>query len=181
MFNICNNKKYVFTKPSHNWSENRFISFPRTLAQSETNSSIQDLNSDRQFHIDNCYTKCWHESMYLPDPFPTGMVWHKVNFLNGVTHVWIQSFPSPKPVTIIKLITPVFLLIYPKLVGRIDGFMPFQRVLTLFEIEAALFRIWTWVMGPIFFDINHYTPSTSLVHVSVSCSQKSKPSSMVAI
>ena len=29
-------------------------------------------------------------------PLCSGRIWHKVNFLSGVSLVWIQSFPSPR-------------------------------------------------------------------------------------
>ena len=41
--------------------------------------------------------------------------------------------------------------------GRIIGFIPFSRVLVLWEMQSALSRIWTHVAMSISYDDNHYT------------------------
>ena len=43
----------------------------------------------------------------------------------------------------------------------IAGFIPFPRVLALYEIQTASSRIWTQVAGSIFYDDNYITTSTS--------------------
>ena len=39
--------------------------------------------------------------------------------------------------------------------------MPFLRTLVWSQIHTTLSRIWTWVIGSIFYDNNHYTKYTS--------------------
>ena len=51
-------------------------------------------------------------SMYLPNPSPTGRMWHKVNLLSEIQLVLNQSFPS----TIVALLrqnNQVYTAIYP--------------------------------------------------------------------
>ena len=45
--------------------------------------------------------------------------------------------------------------------GRIIGFIPFQRVLVLCEMQSVSSRIWTRVAVSISYDDNHYTAGTS--------------------
>ena len=41
--------------------------------------------------------------------------------------------------------------------GRIIGFIPFPRVLVLYEMQSVLSRIWTRITMSISYDDNHYT------------------------
>ena len=51
---------------------------------------------------------------------------HQGQCVITVALVWIQSFPSPRPVTLPKLKSSVNPTIYPLLDGgRVDRFMPF--------------------------------------------------------
>ena len=47
--------------------------------------------------------------------------------------------------------------------GRIIGFIPFQRVLVLCEMQSVSFRIWNRVAVSISYDDNHYTTGTSII------------------
>ena len=44
--------------------------------------------------------------------------------------------------------------------GRIIGFIPFPRVLVLYEMQSVSSRIWTRVAVSISYDDNHYTTGT---------------------
>ena len=44
--------------------------------------------------------------------------------------------------------------------GRIIGFMPFQKVIALYEMQTASSRIWTWFVVSISYDDKHYPSST---------------------
>ena len=48
---------------------------------------------------------------------------------------------------------------------RIVGFIPFPRVLALYEIQTSSSRIWAQVTMSISYDDNHCTTSTSLFHI----------------
>ena len=47
--------------------------------------------------------------------------------------------------------------------GRIIGFIPFPRVLVLYEMQSVSSRIWTRVAVSISYDDNHYTTGTSKI------------------
>ena len=49
--------------------------------------------------------------------------------------------------------------------GRIIEFIPFPRALVLCEIQSASSGIWTCVVMSISYDDNHYTISTSIIHM----------------
>ena len=70
---------------------------------------------------------------------------------------WIQNFPSPRLVTYPRLKSPVCPTILPIAGRRIYGFIPFPRVLALYEMQTALSRIWTQFSESIFFYDNHDT------------------------
>ena len=92
---------------------------------------------------------------YLPNP-PLGQNMTQGQFLNWVYQVWIQSFPYPRLVastSLKKTVCPV---------GRIIGFIPFPRVLVLFEMQSASSSIWTRVAVFISYVDNHYTTGTSM-------------------
>ena len=44
--------------------------------------------------------------------FYTSIIWHKVNFLNGIERVWIRSFPSLTLIAIVRLKSLVCPIIY---------------------------------------------------------------------
>ena len=46
--------------------------------------------------------------------------------------------------------------------GRIIGFIPFPRVLVLYEMQLASSRIWTRIAVSISYNDNHYNTSTSI-------------------
>ena len=90
-----------------------------------------------------------------PNP-PLGQDMTQGQFLSGVYQVWIQSFPSPRLVAL-----PSRSYYLPIAGGRIIGFIPFQRVLVLCEMQSVSSRIWTRVAVSISYDDNHYTTGTS--------------------
>ena len=49
--------------------------------------------------------------------------------------------------------------------GRIVGFIPFLKILSLCEMKTALFRIWTWFTLSISYYSNHDTTSASKVYI----------------
>ena len=54
---------------------------------------------------------------------------------------------------------------YLPIAGRRDiGYIPFPRVLVLCEMQSVSSRIWTRVAVSIFYDNNHYSTGTSLLH-----------------
>ena len=59
--------------------------------------------------------------------------------------VWIQSFPSSRSVAILKLKSPVCPDIYPTSRLKIVRFISYPKVLALYEMQTASFRIWTRV------------------------------------
>ena len=64
------------------------------------------------------------------------------------------------PTTLTKVKEPS-LPYYSSIVGvRIIGFIPFLRVLVLWEMQSASFRIWTRVAVSISNDDNHYATGT---------------------
>ena len=94
---------------------------------------------------------------YLPTP-PLGQDMTQGQFLSGVEQVWIQNFPSPRLVSLPRLKYPVCL---PIAGGRIIGFIPFQRVLVLREMQSVTSRIWTRIAVFISYGDNDYTTGTS--------------------
>ncbi len=75
-----------------------------------------------------------------PTPPPHAGCNTSLIFLSGVQLVWIQSFPSSRPVAILKLMSSVYPTIYPLLEGGIVGFIPSPRVLALCEMQTWLGR-----------------------------------------
>ena len=77
--------------------------------------------------------------------------------LSGVKQVWIQSFPSSRPVE-----EPSLPYYFPIAGGIIVGFIPFPGIQMLCEMQLALSRIWTRVTVSISYSDNHQTISTSM-------------------
>ena len=102
---------------------------------------------------------------YLPTP-PLGQDMTQGQFLSGVSQVSIQSFPSPRLVASPRLKILVCPTILPIAGGRIIGFIPFQRVLVLCEMQSVSSRIWTRVAVSISYDDNHYTTGIFLFYKS---------------
>ena len=93
---------------------------------------------------------------------PLHMSWmqHKVNF-------WVEfsrfefSFPSTWLAIIPRFKSPVLHTILPIAGERIAGFVTFQMEFVLYEIQTALFRVWTWIAIFISYDDIHYTTRAS--------------------
>ena len=77
----------------------------------------------------------------------------------------IIQFSSIWPIdrTLYGATTPGQILYYylPIAGGRIIGFIPFPRVLVLYEMQSISSRIWTRSAVSISYDDNHYTTRTS--------------------
>ena len=90
--------------------------------------------------------------------FPTGMLWHKVNFLK------IQCFPSPRLVVLRRLNIQSDLLFTHS--WKENTYMHiFPRLLILCKMQTALYRIWTRVAMTISYDDNHYTKRPYKEHI----------------
>ena len=63
--------------------------------------------------------------------------------------------------------------------GRIIGFIPFPRVLALYEMQSVSSRIWTRVVMSIFDDDNHYTMGTSILYDTEQCSERKSHTSRI--
>ena len=59
--------------------------------------------------------------------------------------------------------------------GRIIGFIPFPRVLVLYEMQSVSSRIWTRVAVSISYDDNHYTTGTYKCWYAMKPKQPTKP------
>ena len=81
-------------------------------------------------------------------PLRSGRIWHKVNF---------KVFLGPKAEK------PSLSYDLPIAGGRIIGFIPFPRVLEVWEMQSASSRIWTRVAVSISDDDNYYTTGTSIL------------------
>ena len=63
-----------------------------------------------------CWLLVFNASRYLilfTQPLCSGRIWHKVNFLSGVSQVWIKVFPFPRLVASSRLKNLVCPTIYP--------------------------------------------------------------------
>ena len=83
-------------------------------------------------------------------------------FLSENQQVWIQIFPSSGLVAIPKLPSLPYYLPIAK--ERIFGLVSFPRVLALWEMLTAFFRIWTWVAMSILNKSNQYSISNSFLN-----------------
>ena len=92
-----------------------------------------------------------------------GWMWHKVNFFKrGLTGSNLE-FSFFKTGCLTKAKEPSLLNYLPIAGGRIIGFIPFPRVLTLCEMQATSFRIWTRVTESLSYNGNHYTMGPSII------------------
>ena len=64
--------------------------------------------------------------------------------------------------SLIKAEEPRLPYYFPMAGGRIIGFIPFQRVLVLCEMQLVSSRIWNRIAVSISYDDNHYTTGTSI-------------------
>ena len=123
----------------HCFPSPRLVALKPTTKSNES-SFIHDLNSDRRFHFLPVTLSV--PSHKLVNIYPAPL--HEQDetqgqFLRGVKQVWIQSFPSPWPITIPRLNEPS-LPNYSSIVGeRITGFMPFLKLLAQREMETPSF------------------------------------------
>ena len=94
--------------------------------------------------------------IYMPNP----SAWRESDPRSIFKHhlqVWILSFPSS------KLVKEPSLPNYQSIArGRIVEWIHFPRALELFEIQAALSRIWTCITLSISYDDDHYIAGLSL-------------------
>ena len=91
---------------------------------------------------------------HIYQPLRSGRIWHKVNF-------WIQSCSFSYTSCLTKAEEPS-LPYYLPIAGERIGFIPFPRVLALYEMQSVSSRIWTCVAVSISYDDNHYTTGSSL-------------------
>ena len=77
--------------------------------------------------------------------------------------MWIQSFPSPRPVPIAELKSLVYPTNYSLLEGEALASYLLQGYLSYEKMQTALSRIWTRVAVSISYDDNHYTTSASVI------------------
>ena len=90
----------------------------------------------------------------------TSKIWYKVNFY--VDYIWFEFrlfllLDSHQP----KIKESVCPTIYPYLRRRIVEFIPFPRILALWEMQNTSYRIWTQVTKSISNNNNHYTMRSS--------------------
>ena len=109
------------------------------------------ITSDPYFGVPQAINLQWPtQHIYIPNHSATGRMWDKVNFWTEWT--WLEfSFPFP------GLVYPTNFLIDW---GRMDGFMPFPRALTINKIQTAFSRIWTLVTNSISYNDNDYMRHT---------------------
>ena len=82
--------------------------------------------------------------MYYACIYPTPPC--KDNLLSGVKLVWIQNFPSPRLVAILR-VKELNLSNYFPITGKKDGFMPFPRALVESEMRAG-FELRSLILFP---------------------------------
>ena len=110
-----------------------------------------------------CYFKdqFWlsSEKCYVVCIYPSSLSWAwcdtKSIFkwrLTGLNSILLSYTGSHTNVKVLSL--PYYL---PITEGRIVRCLPFSRVVSLYEMQTALCRIWTWVTLSIFYDDNSYT------------------------
>ena len=93
---------------------------------------------------------------YLPTP-PLGQDMTQGQFLSGVLN---SEFSFSKISSLTKAEEPCLPYYLPIAGRRIIGFIPFPRVLVLYEMQSVSSRIWTRVVVSISYDDNHYTTGT---------------------
>ena len=70
-------------------------------------------------------------------------------------HMWLYNTSC-----LTKAEEPSLPYYLPKAGGRIIGFIPFPRVLVIYEMQSVSSRIWTRVVVSISYNDNHYTTGT---------------------
>ena len=98
---------------------------------------------------------------YLPTP-PLGQDMTQGQFFKRSLTSLNSEFSFSKTNCLTKAEEPSLPYYLPIARGRIIGFIPFPRVLVLFEMQSVSSRIWTRVAVSISYDDNHYTTGTSL-------------------
>ena len=96
---------------------------------------------------------------HIYQPLRSGRIWHKVNFkaeFNSLNSEFSFSLTS----CLTKAEEPSLSYYLPIVGGRVIGFIPFPRVLVLYEMHLAWSRIWTLVAVSISYDDNNYTTGT---------------------
>ena len=94
-----------------------------------------------------------------------GRIWHKAIFKRSLTGLNSEySFSKTSCLTKAEELSLSYYL--PIAGGRLIGFIPFPRVLVLFEMQSVSSRIWTRVAVSISYDDNHYSTDTSDIIVS---------------
>ena len=88
-------------------------------------------------------------------PLRSGRIWHKVNFQAEFNRFEFRV------VLLTKAEEPSLSYYLSIAGGRTIGFIPFPRVLVLYEMQSVSSRIWTRVAVSIFYDDNRYTTGTS--------------------
>ena len=86
-------------------------------------------------------------------------MWHKV-VLSGVLLVWIKSFFFSLT-SVLNKAKEHSLPNYLPIAEKIDGFMPFSRVLEQIEMLTALSRFWNQVKDSIFYIDNYWSKCIS--------------------
>ena len=98
---------------------------------------------------------------YLPNPFARAGYDTRSVFKRSLTGLNSEiSFSKTRSLT--KAEEPSLPYYIPIAGGRIFGFIPFPRVLVLWEMQSVRSRIWTRVAVSISCDDNHYTTGTSI-------------------
>ena len=106
-----------------------------------------------------------HRLIYVfTQPLRTRWMRHKV-ILIRVSLIWIQSFSSPKAVTISRLKRTVYPTILSISGSRIVIFLPLLRILVQSEMQTASSKIWTRVDMSIFNDTRGYYPTSACMCV----------------
>ena len=83
-----------------------------------------------------CKFWCGQDWSAFTQPLWTSKMYLRVQLSSRVNLAFIQSFPSPRPVTVSRPNEPGLSLYLPMGAARIVGFIPFPRILTPFEMQT---------------------------------------------
>ena len=109
--------------------------------------------------------------LYLPNPLARAGYDTRSIFKRSLTGLNSEfSFSETSCLTKAEEPSPSYYL--PIAGGRIIGFIPFPRVLVLWEMHSARSRIWTRVAMSISYDDNHYTTDTSTILPNAICTNQ---------
>ena len=143
-----------------------FIPFPRVLVLCEMQSFSSRIWTRVAVSIsydDNHYTT--GTSFYPIPPLGQDMTQGQF-FKRSLTGLNLEfSFSSTSCLN--KAEEPSLIYYLPMAGGRIIGFIPFQRVLVLCEMQSVSSRIWTRVAVSISYDDNHYTTDISKLMINI--------------